>query len=349
MQTVAPFLGVPERSKDDLPLRAEAVFQACKDDPPKIAVAKTGCALLHDNRAVLNSNILHKAFPGRRLNSKNTLRNHQPVCLARLTKMTRTILLPFYTYIFFSVVHAQSRLCNNVRGYFDYNATKTAPITGLRLDVGSNGHPRIVPDNAQPWNLTARLDSTSQGSGTGSAVTDFFIDTGNTTTANMGLCVESAAITFNDFYLFSRKVLQRASEDKGDCKTMFGEQCVDALKRHFSRQAVEYARKGECPTAEYGFTSTAVQNQTVPWECSAYLDGEDKWNTDLLPGSTYWSLLTSICFDITCLTNSLSYQLFYESLLIIRQRETLLQIWLPSTTAQSAMSNFQESFPQPCI
>lgn len=99
----------------------------------------------------------------------------------------------------------------------------------------------------------------------------------------MGLCIEDAPIQWNDEFLFSEKVLRRAAQDKGDCKTMFGAECVDALKRHFATQAIEYARKGECPTDEYEFTSTAQQNQTVPWECAEFLDGKDKWNADLLP------------------------------------------------------------------
>ncbi|KAH7349191.1 hypothetical protein BKA66DRAFT_575983 [Pyrenochaeta sp. MPI-SDFR-AT-0127] len=197
--------------------------------------------------------------------------------------MNRFILLALYSQLFISASIAQSRFCNNVRTYLTYNATKTAPITGLKHEIGSSGQPRVIPDDEQSWNLTARLWSTTSGPGTGSAVTEFFIDTGKTNTANMGLCIENAPITFNSFFLFSEKVLRRAAQDKGDCKTMFGVQCVNALKRHFSIQAIEYARKGECPTIEYGFNSTAAQNQTVPWECASFLDGDDEWNGELIP------------------------------------------------------------------
>ncbi|PSN74146.1 hypothetical protein BS50DRAFT_615100 [Corynespora cassiicola Philippines] len=182
--------------------------------------------------------------------------------------------LALFAQLFIPVSLAQSRFCNNVRTYLTYNATNSSPIPALKHQVSSDGRPGVVPDDGKSWNLTSRLLY---------GVAHNFIDTGDSDTSNMGLCFTSISPWNNNFFRFSKKVLRRAATDPGDCKTMFGEQCVEALRRHFTRQALDFASKGECPTLEYGFTSSATTNSTVPWECMPFVGNASEWNSELVP------------------------------------------------------------------
>lgn len=65
--------------------------------------------------------------------------------------------------------------------------------------------------------------------------------------------------------MFSRDVIERSVNDKGDCKIMLGEDCVAGLKRHYLTMALNSTLR-DC-----------ARNYTVPQECMGLIDGGTQW------------------------------------------------------------------------
>lgn len=76
----------------------------------------------------------------------------------------------------------------------------------------------------------------------------------------MGMCEESTWTHLLGEYKFSKEVLERSVNDNGDCKTMLGEECVEALRIHYTESATYGMTRGRCP-------SGLDWNTTVPRQC----------------------------------------------------------------------------------
>jgi hypothetical protein len=63
-------------------------------------------------------------------------------------------------------------------------------------------------------------------------------------------------------FRWKKEVLERSLTDNGDCKTMLGNECVDALVRHYKRQALDQLSVGGCDGTNY----------TAPPECGDMLE-----------------------------------------------------------------------------
>jgi hypothetical protein len=87
-----------------------------------------------------------------------------------------------------------------------------------------------------------------------------FLDTKDSNTTDIGSChqVMQSAVK-NQGYLFSKAVLERAMSDNGDCTTMLGNECVQAIKKMISNEVANIPlRTGSC----------SGMNTTMPRECS---------------------------------------------------------------------------------
>ncbi|KAF2020565.1 hypothetical protein BU24DRAFT_3052 [Aaosphaeria arxii CBS 175.79] len=159
---------------------------------------------------------------------------------------------------------------DETRKFTEYNGTKTYPIPALKIDgYTDEGHPnKLSEDDDNQWNLISRV-SHPLGSSR-DAWNRIFVDTGNSNTTDIIGCMESTSLTATTGFAFSEKVLRRSLEDKGDCKTMLGEKCVEALERQYHDYGVVAMKTFSC--------MKPIFNTTIPKECSNELvNGQEGW------------------------------------------------------------------------
>jgi hypothetical protein len=199
--------------------------------------------------------------------------------------MNRRNLITVSTALLLTPSYAQNRFCNHVAGYGEYNATtKPHAIPALRID-GCD----VVTDSSKEWHLTQRVGSTTQGAGMSSAINEWFIETGDSDTKDFGMCAEGIRVFEQanpGMFWLSRKVIERSVNDSGDCKTMLGDKCVEALKKHYQEAAKQYTQKGECPTTDPEIPTTIAWNKTAPEECRGLIGGLEEWPEGKLANMT---------------------------------------------------------------
>jgi hypothetical protein len=157
---------------------------------------------------------------------------------------------------------ATAQGCKGSKDLANYNSSKTVAIPALRIKDAA-----VVDDPDKQWYFSLRNQEIN---GPGQDVmTYMWLNTGKSNATGMGTCFQTTDVYGVNGFEFSREVLERSVDDKGDCKTMLGEECVAALKDHYARSGMKSAFEGTCSGGSF--------NTTVPHECAGLVGGETNW------------------------------------------------------------------------
>lgn len=175
--------------------------------------------------------------------------------------LIRPFLLPFAlsVIVFTSLSRAdgfENKNCTYARQFNNYNATKTYPIPSVEINKTSNGLINGPADD--PWYLTFRL-----GDSDGFNTTWPWINVGNSNTTGISWCMKTTDTYFNKGFSFSREVIERGLNDNGDCNTMLGTECRNALQEQYNGAALTSMQKGECDLS---------LDLKVPEECNGVIE-----------------------------------------------------------------------------
>ncbi|RYN84597.1 hypothetical protein AA0117_g811 [Alternaria alternata] len=170
---------------------------------------------------------------------------------------------------------SQSLTCDDLSESLAYNASIIQNTTALNLVwLGDEERVAITEDDQTTWTISSYIGPGYNG---GMAKYDenetqavLWLDTGDSNMERLGdiigLCHSFVPLqnrTTGDL-TWSREVLERASEDDGDCKTMLGTECVEALESWYRRQGQAAWNDDQYPPC------SAIQN-TIPSECEGML------------------------------------------------------------------------------
>jgi hypothetical protein len=206
--------------------------------------------------------------------------------VATTTMASRTAVVSFLAIFSFVPPSMQQDTCGTVRDYHNYNATGVYPMPALSLgppDDTSNAR-SLEADNSKSWYLSARYMKPYNTPGD-DGTNYFWVNTGDSNNTDIGSCVD-ATWTYSGYPLngagtgfqFPKEVVERSVNDTGDCKTMFGEECVQALEEHYKNQAAKASSLGTCQIQP---------NDTVPWQCADIVGGDESWNTGIYHLGTF--------------------------------------------------------------
>ncbi|KAF2001704.1 hypothetical protein P154DRAFT_158208 [Amniculicola lignicola CBS 123094] len=162
---------------------------------------------------------------------------------------------------------AQSQNCTSIKSFTTYNSTGTLAMPALSLSGSS-----VESSSSESWYITTRIHALSTRDEVSRTL---WLNTGNSNTSGLGMCAEQASAESLGKYTFPKAVLERSVNDVGDCKIMFGEECVAALQLHHARAALERRTSADCGRN---------WNTTVPWQCAGVLGREEKpeqWSGNL--------------------------------------------------------------------
>jgi hypothetical protein len=195
-----------------------------------------------------------------------------------LPTMSRAAIWTFIVHLIVSLAAAQNdtrSTCSDLGSLLSYNASTTRDISAYSVTddefLGNNENPdpvrssNIEDDTSRRWKLSLRVHKSSLPIATLYRY-DYqhtvLLDTGDSNVTSMGMCHQfihpfSTPLGFQ----WKKEVLQRSLEDSGDCKTMLGDGCVDALVKHYTRAAVIQSTDGCNAT-----------NWTMPAECGEMLE-----------------------------------------------------------------------------
>ena len=179
---------------------------------------------------------------------------------------------------------SRAEACSATNEFNNYNATRTYSFPALRINGSRSGNPndyKIVEVPDKLWYITDRLTVSSTDKNLKSAMQMPWINIGDSNTTNMGMCMLTTATHSLGEYKFPKEVLERSVNDKGDCKIMLGEECVEALERHYRAVAARSMTAGRCTGID--------QNTTVPFQCASLTGGEDQWLGGTYAGGMYCS------------------------------------------------------------
>ncbi|KAF2445220.1 hypothetical protein P171DRAFT_431956, partial [Karstenula rhodostoma CBS 690.94] len=168
------------------------------------------------------------------------------------------------------VAKATAEICNSNDDFVHFNSSKTVALPAL-----SNNGPMLNQDPHTQWYFSTRTVYTSPHA---DAMTKMWLNTGNSSTKDIGTCWHTTWTHERDGFAFPRDVLERSVDDKGDCKTMLGEECVAGLKRHYLDAAMRSAQSASC--------QGDVFNATVPHECAGLVGGGTVWRGGLFGSGT---------------------------------------------------------------
>jgi hypothetical protein len=137
-------------------------------------------------------------------------------------------------------------------------------IEGER-NASLNARYAVVEDSSRTWELSYRVQNQPTYNDTLEPVGDLyygtmFLDTGSSNTTDIGSCHQTLQAQIGELsYSLSKMVLERSLNDNGDCTTMLGQECVDAIKKQTTLSAAQGPlRTGLCSRL----------NRTIPDECS---------------------------------------------------------------------------------
>jgi hypothetical protein len=201
--------------------------------------------------------------------------------------MGRTMTGAFLAYLVSSLAAAQNvttPTCSILGNLLKSNAsiTREIPAYSISKDVylGDDKFPNtmqsfhIENDTSRRWSLSLRVhQSRPEISTQPDYQQTLLLDTVDSNATRMGMCHQyiQAYDARQGGYRWKKEVLKRSLTDNGDCKTMLGNECVDALARHYKRQAINQLSEGSC----FG------TNNTVPTECGEMLETtvRGKWRS----------------------------------------------------------------------
>ncbi|KAF2738741.1 hypothetical protein EJ04DRAFT_560415 [Polyplosphaeria fusca] len=199
----------------------------------------------------------------------------------------------------------QDNTCSTVREFNDYNATRSYPMPALSVGRVPEFEQlrKLDADDSEQWYLTSRF--TKIGSSGNEGLTHVWVNTGDSNTTNIGSCVDITWTHSLGKFTFSKEVIERSVDDNGDCKTMLGEECVNALNEHYTRIAASAMYDGECPRG-------SDWNTTVPAACASLVGDNLKWNGGLFGSGSNLSsvydnrtLANSSCDDVEPLNSTM--------------------------------------------
>jgi hypothetical protein len=194
--------------------------------------------------------------------------------MAQRTSSGYVVLISTVLLLFPLASLAQS--CQYVEGFNNFNASKTVAIPALHINrtqekdksfQGKVGGLITNPDDS--WYFTTRL-ALAPGNLYPSL---YYINTGSTKPsdlADIGVCMDTTSSYYTQHYAFSKEVLERSLNDTEDCTTMLGNECANALKEHYARDARNSMMSGVCSAA-------TDWNKTVPYQCASLFGGGEGW------------------------------------------------------------------------
>jgi hypothetical protein len=200
--------------------------------------------------------------------------------------MSRTMTWAFLAHFVSSIAAAQNgtmSTCSILGNLLTPNAsiTREIPAYSISKDVylGDNRFPdpsqsfHLENDTSRRWSLSLRVHNTQPEIATRPDYQQtLLLDTVDSNVTRMGMCHQyiQAYDDRQGGFRWKKEVLERSLNDNGDCKTMLGNECVDALTRHYKRQAMIQLSQGDC----------AGTNYTMPTECEMLgTTVRSKWST----------------------------------------------------------------------
>ncbi|KAI4655618.1 hypothetical protein J4E93_000332 [Alternaria ventricosa] len=174
--------------------------------------------------------------------------------------------------------------CDDLSDGLAYNASVTHNTTALTLSyLGSDSDPSFSEDNGINWQISSYIGPyiwPGDGISENDTQAVLWLDVGESDIERlgnrMGFCHN--VVPLQDFttsnLTWSRQVLERAQDDNGDCKTMLGEECVQALQNWYSGQNSVWISQ-DCSTIKHtipseceGMLAEAVTVDTAPFNAS---------------------------------------------------------------------------------
>lgn len=148
-------------------------------------------------------------------------------------------------------------VCSQVDGAVQYNSSTTLTISALKLDgprpTAVSDKFSLVEDNSRSWELSLRVRKQPKDDNVNQEKHNLapyqqamFLDTGGSNMTDIGSChqtiqAETGAGTFQ----WTREVVERSLKDNGDCMTLLGYSCVQALKEKARKNAAEFPLRYE--------------------------------------------------------------------------------------------------------
>ncbi|CAN9096236.1 unnamed protein product [Alternaria sp. RS040] len=170
---------------------------------------------------------------------------------------------------------SQSLTCDDLSESLAHNASIIQNTTALNLVwLGDEERVAITEDDQTTWKISSYIGPGYNGGmakyNENETQAVLWLDTGDSDMERlgdlMGLCHSFVPLqnrTTGEL-AWSREVLERAGEDDGDCKTMLGTECVEALESWYRRQGQAAWNDDQYPPC------SAIQN-TIPSECEGML------------------------------------------------------------------------------
>jgi len=164
----------------------------------------------------------------------------------------------------------ESLTCDDLSDGLAYNASVTHNTTALSMSwLGSELVPLFSEDNGINWQISSYIGPyiwPGGGISENDTQSVLWFDVGESDIERlgnrMGFCHN--VVPLQDFtssnLTFSRQVLERAQDDNGDCKTMLGEECVQALQAWYSSTGMVWGSQ-DCNTITH----------KIPSECEGML------------------------------------------------------------------------------
>ncbi|KAK7192810.1 hypothetical protein DPSP01_011231 [Paraphaeosphaeria sporulosa] len=178
-----------------------------------------------------------------------------------LTRLALGILFPSLI----AKANAQAQICRSNEPFVYFNSSKTVALPAL-----NNNGPMLYDDPDETWYFSTRTVYKTPGA---DAMTTMWLNTGNSSMYDIGSCWQTTWTHGINGFTFSRDVLERSVDDKGDCKIMLGEECIAGLKRHYLDAAMRSASRASC--------DGDIFNATVPQECAGLVSGGSVWRGGL--------------------------------------------------------------------
>lgn len=161
--------------------------------------------------------------------------------------------------------------CADLSPYIGFNASITRNIPALRVNgsrLDANMSPTsgfsIQNDTSRIWELKLGIkparDTNIVDVNSTAYTQTLLLDTSDSNLTEMGVCHNTMKPhMLRTSFQLPKDVMEQSLMDKGDCTTMLGRECVEALKYWYSHQAA---------SASLVTGSCEGYNNTVPAECS---------------------------------------------------------------------------------
>jgi hypothetical protein len=157
-----------------------------------------------------------------------------------------------------SVLTQDTPTCADLSENLAFNASSSRNMTGFQLHY-LGGDPMeilIREDDSKTWTFSSYIHHAGPGiMDPNSTQATLWLDTGSTDRERlgetMGMCHSYMLVQLGGNITMSKDVLERSLEDEGDCKKMLGEECVQALEKHYRNQAgLAWSVGGDCREME---------------------------------------------------------------------------------------------------